>query len=272
MKLPALLFLVFCTAARAQLAVFDPANYAVNAAVQSAQAANHAEILRQWAEELEKLNRQIRQVDELIATQRRIRDIAGDPVSAGTQVTSVLRILGADEMARSYGETLQEVRRVTDAALSLRRTSEGLYRRLDNRTALGATFTRRTDLYKPYAAVERQADNLEQVFVQTDARETALQVELATSVVALRDAPTQADVDKLSVKVTALNGQLAVLAARRRDESDKLRAQQILNENQATKERHDFLEKQIAEERQSLDAVNAWQQSIRLTPTSYTRQ
>ena len=56
-----------------------------------------------------------------------------------------------------------------------------------------------------------------------------------------------------------------------RDIADKLRAQQILNENQATKERHDFLEKQIAEERQSLDAVNAWQQSIRLTPTSYAR-
>lgn len=272
MKLPGLILFFLCAVARAQLAVFDPANYAVNAAVQSAQTANHVEVLRQWAEELEKLNRQIRQLDELIATQRRIRDIAGDPVGASAQVTGVLRTLGADELARSYGETLQAVRRVTDAALSLRRTSEGLYRRLDDRTALGAPFARRIELYRPYAAVERQADNLEQVFTQTDARETALQAEVATSLVALRDAPTQADVDKLNVRVAALNGQLAVLASRRRDESDKLRAQQILNENQATKERHDFLEKQIAEERQSLAAVNAWQQSIRLTPTSYTRR
>jgi hypothetical protein len=271
MKSFILLFLALGAAARAQLAVFDPANYVVNAAVQSAQAANHVEVLRQWATELEQLNRQIRQLDDLISTQRRIREIAGDPVGAGAQVTGVLRTLGADELARPYGETLQAVRRVTDAALSLRRTSEGLYRRLDDRTALGATFTRRTELYKPYAAVERQADNLEQVFAQTDARETTLQAELATSVVALRDAPTQADVDKLNVKVAAVNGQLAVLANRRRDESDKLRAQQILNENQATKERHDLWEKQIAEERQSLDAVNAWQRSIRLTPTSYTR-
>jgi ABC-type molybdate transport system permease subunit len=51
----------------------------------------------------------------------------------------------------------------------------------------------------------------------------------------------------------------------------RIMTQQILNENQATKERHDLWEKQIAEERQSLDAVNAWQRSIRLTPTSYTR-
>jgi hypothetical protein len=56
---------------------------------------------------------------------------------------------------------------------------------------------------------------------------------------------------------------------RRRDEADKLAAQQIQNENQAAKERQDLLEKQIAEERQTLTAVNAWQQSIRLTPTSY---
>ena len=87
----------------------------------------------------------------------------------------------------------------------------------------------------------------------------------------MRDAQTQADVDKLNVRVAALNGQLALLAARRRDEADKLAAQQIQNENQAAKERQDLLEKQIAEERQTLTAVNAWQQSIRLTPTSYAR-
>ena len=59
--------------------------------------------------------------------------------------------------------------------------------------------------------------------------------------------------------------------AQRRDEGDKLRAQQILNENQAAKERQDFLEKQIAEEQQTLAVVGAWQQSVKVTPTTYTR-
>jgi len=31
------------------------------------------------------------------------------------------------------------------------------------------------------------------------------------------------------------------------------------------------LEKQIAEERQTLAIVGAWQQSVKVTPTSYTR-
>lgn len=269
MTLRLLLFVVCAVAARAQLAVFDPANYAVTAALNSAQAANHVEVLNQWAAELEKLNRQIRQLDDLLATQRRIREVAGDPVGAGVHVAGAL---GAEEFARSYGETMRAVRRLSDAATSLRRTSEGVYRRLDDKTALGATFVRRQEFYRPYAAVERQADNLEQVFSDTDSRERALQADLAATTETLRTAATQAEVDKLNVKVAALNGQLALLAARRRDEADKLRGQQILNENQAAKERQDLWEKQIAEERQSLATVNAWQQSIRLTPTTYTRR
>jgi hypothetical protein len=49
--------------------------------------------------------------------------------------------------------------------------------------------------------------------------------------------------------------------AQRRDEEGKLRAQQILNENQAAKERQDYLEKQLAEERQTLGVVGAWQEA-----------
>jgi len=186
-------------------------------------------------------------------------------------VQVALRGLGADDLARSYGETLQAVRRVTGAAASLRRTAEGIYGQLDDRTVLGRGFVRQETIYRRYSAVERQAENAERVADETQAQTGSLQADLAQSLVALRDAPTQADVDKLNVKVAALNGQLALLAARRRDEADKLAAQQIQNENQAAKERQDLLEKQIAEERQTLTAVNAWQQSIRLTPTSYTR-
>ena len=259
---------VFARAAFAQLAVFDPANHLVNLAIQSNQQTSHVDVLRQWAAELEKLNQQIRQMEDLLATQRRLRDVAGDPVGSGVHVAGAL---GATDFARTYGETMQAVRRLSDAAISLRRTAEGVYRQLDDRTALGAGFSRRTADYRPYAAVERQADNLETVYGDTATRSAAVQAELAVKLAALRDAPTQAEVDKLNVTVAALNGQLALLAAQRRDEADKLQALQILNENQAAKERRDSLEKQIAEERQTLAAVNSWQQSVRLTPTTYAR-
>jgi hypothetical protein len=263
------LFILLVAPASAQWIVNDPVNTAVNSAVQAGQAANHIEVLRQWAAQLEQLNRQLRELEAQLDVQKRIRDVMGDPTAAGAGM--VLRDLGAGDLARTYGETLAASRRLANAIDSLRRTSEGIYRQIDDRTALGRDFTRQEPLYRRYAAVERQADNLAAVHAETGARSVALQGELAATLEQLRGAATQAEVDKHNAKLAVLAGQLAHLDAQRRDEADKLQTQQILNENQAAKERQDFLEKQIAEERQTLAVVGAWQQSVQITPTSYTR-
>jgi len=253
----------------AQWVVHDPTNYVVNATIQTNQQANHIEVLRQWAEQLERLNRQIRHLEDQLTVQRRIADVIGNPTAAGVAI--VLRDLGATDLSRSYGETLRAIQRISNAVDSLRRTSERIYRALDDRTVLGREFPRQTAPYQRYAAVEQAADNFEAVSAETDTRSAALQTDLADTLVKLREAPTQAEVDKLAVKVAAVNGQLAHLAAQKRTAAEQLHAQQILNANQAEKERQDLLEKQIAEERQSLAVVNAWQTSIRLTADSYTR-
>lgn len=264
-----LFLLVGFSPAFGQWIVNDPVNTAVNTAIQSAQATQHVETLRQWASQLEKLNRQIRQLEDQLVEQRRIREVLGNPTLAGSQM--VMDKLAPEELARAYGETLRAVRRITDATASLRRTADGIYDELNDLTTLNQGFTRQTTPYRRYAAVDQRAETLGRVHDETEARRLALQADLAQSLAALQQAPTQAEVDKLNVKVAALNGQLAMIAAQRRDESEKLQAQQIENENQAAKERQDLIEKQIAEERQTLSAVNAWQRSLTLTPTSYTR-
>lgn len=264
-----ILYLLLVAPACAQWIVNDPINTAVNSAVQAGQAANHIEILRQWAAQLENLNRQLRQLEDQLAVQQRIRDVMGDPTAAGAGV--VLRDLGATDLAHTYGETLAVAQRLANAIDSLRRTSEGIYQKLDDRTALGRDFTRQETLYRRYAVVERQADNLAAVHAQTDERAATLQADIAATLEQLRAAPTQAEVDKLTAKLAALNGQLTHLDAQRQSEAAKLSAQQILNDNQAAKERQDLLERQIAEERQTLAIVGAWQGAIKVTPTSYTR-
>lgn len=263
-----LLFLFFTPALFGQWIVNDPVNTAVNTAIQAGQQANHLEVLRQWAEQLNRLNQQLRQLEEAVALQRRIRDVLGDPVQAGTEL--VLRDLGAEELSHTYGETLRAIQRLSDASLSLRRTAEGVYRSLDGPTSLKRGFTRDESLYRRYGAVERQADNFAHVQDETGERLAVLQSDMARTLAQLQGASTAAEVDKLNVKVSALNGQIALLVAQRRDEADKLAVQQALNANQAEKERQDFLEKQIAEERDSLRAAGEWQRGIRLTPTSYT--
>jgi Skp family chaperone for outer membrane proteins len=173
-------------------------------------------------------------------------------------------------LARSYGETLAATRRLADAAASLRRTAEGIYSALEDRTALGKPFTRQTDGYRRFAAVERQADQAARVQDETAARRSVLQSDLADTLAALKAASTQAETDKLNAKISALNGQLALIAAQRTDEAEKLQSQHVQNENQAAKERRDLLERQIAEERQSLEVINAWQRGIKLSPGTYT--
>ena len=264
-----LLLVLLAASASAQWIVNDPVNTAVNSAVQAGQAANHIEVLRQWAAQLEQLNRQLRELEAQLAVQQRIRDVMGNPTAAGAGMA--LRDLGATDLARTYGDTLAATRRLANAIDSLRRTSDGIYQKLDDRTVLGRDFNRQEPLYRRYAAVESQADNLATVHAETGTRSVALQGEIATTVEQLRGAATQAEVDKHNAKLAVLAGQLAHLDAQRRDEADKLQTQQILNENQAAKERQDFLEKQIAEERQTLAIVGAWQQSVKVTPTSYTR-
>lgn len=263
------LLLASAVPAFGQWVVSDPLNTAVNTAIKGNQIAQHAEVMRQWAEELEKLNRQIRQVEDLLAVQRLVRDVMGDPARAGDRV--LRRTLGGTEFGRTYGETMDAARRLADAVDSLRRTANGIYRTLDDRTSLGRTFERQTFDYRRHAVVDRQADTLEGVFAATGSDLADVQTDLAAAVRDLRDAPTQAETDKLAATVAALNGRLAALAARRSEEANKLLAAHIRNENQAEKERRDLWEKQAVEERQSLDVANAWQRSLRLDRTPYTR-
>lgn len=265
-----LLMILLSAPVCAQWLVHDPGNTAVNTAMRVGQATHHLAIMRQWAEQLEKLNRQLRQLEDQLAVQRRIRDVLGDPTAAG--VGLVLRDLGMTDLARTYGDTLAAVRRLSHAIDSLRRTSDGIYRQLDDRTVLGRGFVRNEAIYRRFAAVEQQADNLAGVQDQTEARLAALQSELAATLAQLQGAGTQAEVDKLSAKIAALNGQLAHIAARRRDEAEKLWTQQLLNENQAAKERQDFLERQLAEEAQSLAIVGDWQGRLKIRATDYTRR
>lgn len=264
-----LILLFLATRVCAQWIVNDPVNTAVNSAVQAGQAANHLQILKQWAQQVEQLNRQIRELQDMLEVQQRIKGVLGDPDAAGAGM--VLRELGLKDMARDYGETLDAVRRLASAVESLRRDADGIYRQLDNRTSLGRDFLRDESSYRRFASVERQADNLAAVQAETAVRRKALQSEISSAVAAMKDARTQAEVDKYSVQIAALNGQLAEADRRWLEEAEKLRAQQTLNENQAAKERQDFLEKQVAEERQSLAVAGAWQESLKLKPTEYRK-
>ncbi|MBX3738929.1 MAG: hypothetical protein KF715_19710 [Candidatus Didemnitutus sp.] len=270
MKLSRLL-LASLVAARcsAQWIVNDPVNTAVNSAIQSAQITQHAETLRQWADQLEMMGRQISRLEEQLATLRRVRDVMGDPAKAAPEL---LRGLEQDDLGRRYGETLREARRLADAVVSLQNKADGIFDGLDDRTVFGRPFQRQSEAYRRFAAIERQATAGDDARDALEARASVVQREIADTLRGLEAASTQAEVDKLSARLTGLNGQLGWLSAERREQADRLLSAKALNDNQAEKERLDWLEKQNAEERQSLDIVNAWQSGLRLNASDYQRR
>lgn len=258
------LFCLLSSIAFGQWVVNDPVNTAVNTAIQADQKLQHLETLRQWTEQLNRLNDQLRELEEAVRLQRRIRDVLGDPIQAGTEL--VLRNLGAEELGQTYGETLREVRRLADASNSLRHTAEGIYGPLENRTSLRAPLARHEPLYRRFAAVEQQAAQSTRAQERAATRMAALQNDLAATMTELRTASTAAEVDKLNATIAALNGQLALAAAERANETAKVVVQTNLNINQTAKERQDLLERQVAEERQSLTAMGTWQAGLSISP------
>ncbi len=270
MKLISSFSLVSLPGLSAQWIVNDPVNTAVNSAIQAGQIANHLEILRQWAEQLEQLNRQLRQLEDQLAVQRRIRDVMGDPTAAVTAM--VLRDLGATDLARPTARRSDAMRRSPTRSIRSggpptestgpRRQHRALGRELRaagaalpplrgggaaGRQRRGGHGRNRTDI----AAV--QAETWRRPWA-TCATHRPRRRSTSCTPQSLRSTGSWPDSTRSGATKPTNSW-----------------PQQILNENQAAKERQDLLEKQIAEERQSVAAANAWQRALRLTPTSYTR-
>lgn len=260
-----LLLLLLAPAAFAQWVVVDPTNQAVNLATQANLQANHAEVLRQWTTQLAALREQLQTLQSQLAEVRHVREVLGNPQAAGPVV--VMSELGLAELSHAFGDASGELRRTLDVLASLRHTANDIFAPLDELIPLGSTVTRQPALYRRFAAVEQESANADLVQQQTEERRQRVASALAEALQRMRNASTQAEVDKLAVNVAALNGQLATIDARQRAAHDRLVARQILNENQAAKERQDLLEKQVADERRSFTAFGDWQASLKLTPT-----
>jgi chorismate mutase len=91
--------------------------------------------------------------------------------------------------------------------------------------------------FRRYAILDEHQANYEEVFEETAEREEELQEELALTLEELKNASTDAEVQKQAAKIDAIDGQLAALAAERRDRADQVVAQKIANDSRIEEER-----------------------------------
>lgn len=213
---------------RAQIPVTDAANLAVNQAA-------HSATIAKWVESINNLRTQIDQLNRQINIQDDIRRWSGNPVEAGAKI--VLEGLGHGDLVRDYGKSKRAILGLVGSLDSLKRTAEGNYRVITNLDLDGNELKRDPLTYRRYAVLDATHANSDQVTEETTARQRELQEEIALTLDELKTAPTEAETQKLSAKLTALNGQLAQLDAVRRREVDAVVLQKIANDARLEQER-----------------------------------
>ncbi len=226
MKACTAIFVVIMITVRvgAQIPVTDAANLANNRAAQS-------ENIAKWIESIQHLREQIDALNRQINIQSDIRRWAGNPAEASTKM--VLEGLGGPELARQYGQGKRAVIGLVDSLQSLKRTAQGNYREIKSVDLNGNEFQRDPMLYRRYAVLDAKQDNTQQVVDETREREQQLQADIAATLEDLKNAQTDAEVQKLSAKLNALNGQLAQVDASRRREVDQVVLQKIANDSRS---------------------------------------
>jgi hypothetical protein len=229
MKIISIVLIAFAVATRTfgQIPVTDVANLANNQVA-------HAEDISKWVESIARLRDQIDALNREINIQSDIRKWTGNPVDAGAKMA--LTGLGGPELAQQYGQGKEAILGLVDSLGSLQRTAQGTFRAITNVDIDGNTFQRDPMIYRRYAVLDAMQDDSQRVADQTQQREQQLQSEIADTLEELKAADTDAEVQKLSATLTALNGQLAHVESARRREVDGVVLQKIANDTRTEEE------------------------------------
>lgn len=120
---------------------------------------------------------------------------------------------------------------------SLGNTSSDSYRRIPDRDLDGGTMACDALAYRRYTVLDATQASAEQVAEETRSRTAELQEQVTQILEELRDARTDAETQKLAVRLSALNGQLVQVEASRKREVDTVALQKIANDARLEEER-----------------------------------
>lgn len=239
----------------AQIPVTDVANLTNNTVL-------HAENIAKWVESINNLRTQIDQLNRQINIQDDIRRWSGNPAEAGA--TLALDSLGQHDLVRTYGRTKDAILGLADSLGSLKRTASGSYRAISDTDLKGGSLQRDPLQYRRYSVLDATQENADQVTSETKTRADELQAEIAVTMEDLKAAPTDAEVQKLSAKLSALNGQLAQVETERRREVDAVLMQKVANDSRLEEERMAAAELAAKNDYLANQRISAYMKTIKL--------
>jgi hypothetical protein len=223
----------------------------------------HASIIIQTSQEIAKfvemINNQMQQIQTLndqLDEFKHYEELFGDPKQV---VLSMVPALNADLLKVEVGTNLDDLLPAASGDFALTYNESGIFQTvgLTFTTPRGQTITRPADVYKPFAAVSRTADNFVTVAADTAARRAAIKARIAQTTEQLRTAPTDAEVQKLQGVLTSLNSDLASTDAEVNQAIGSALVQDIQNRNDEQKQQQALLERQNAEFHEAISNYTA---------------
>ncbi|HOH39070.1 MAG TPA: hypothetical protein PK202_11570 [Verrucomicrobiota bacterium] len=219
--------------------VFDPT---VNATIKLQTAQEIAKFVQMINNQVQQIQTLKDQLDEF----KHYESLFGDPKAV---VLTTVQPLVTDLRKTELGQTLTALEGAVDAGEAMLYSANGLFSSIGTTftTPNGATVTRREAPYLPIAAVQKTTDNFLSVSADATARRIALKEEIARTTTALKNATTDAEVQKLTGVLIGLSSALNNTDYEINQATASALVQDVANRNDAQRQIEAKKEQQHAE-------------------------
>ena len=246
--------------ARAQFIVEDPMNLAE-------QIANEAENIAEYVDMVDNQVQQIQQLTDQLNEFKNYENLFGNPASVALSMVSSLN---SDLQSVEPGKNLENLVSGADGNYALTYNDNGLYATVGTsfQTPGGQNVQRPADQYKKYAAINDTANNYVTVADNAAQRRATIKGQIAQTTQQLRNATTDAEVQKLQGVLTSLNGDLASTDDEVNQAAASAMVQDIQNRNDQQKQVQALTEQQNADFAESISNYAAKFQLLN-APTTF---
>ena len=255
-----LIALPLAFSASAQWIVYDPAMHTQQIVDEVQNLAKYVEMINNQVQQIQTLTSQLTEFKNYEA-------VFGNPSKV---VLSMVAPLNADLQKLEPGLNLENLVANADGNFALTYNNSGIYATVGTSflTPGGQTIQRPADQYKPFAAINRTADNYVAVAADASSRRAAIKTQIAQTIEQLNNATTDAEVQKLQGVLTTQNADLASTDAEVHQAVGSALVQDIQNRNDQQKQIKALTEQQNAEFAESISNYTAKFQLLN-APTTF---
>jgi type IV secretion system protein VirB5 len=225
--------------ARAQWIVYDPT-------MNVQQILDQAENMAKYVQMIDDQVQQIQTLDNQLSEFKNYENLFGNPSQVAL---SMVPALDSDLQNTEPGQQLENLVSRANGNLAFTYNDNGIYATVGAtfQTPGGATIQRPADDYKKYAAITQTANNYMSVADDAAKRRATIKNEIAQTTEQIKNATTDAQVQKLHAVLTGLNGDLASTDDEINQAADSALVQSIQNQNDRQKQIQALTEQQNAE-------------------------